>query len=69
MKDYCHPINPAEKGPASMEGTSEFTIPQLLHRCAETMGDKPALRVEREKEERKRGRTQYVHNYIHKHML
>jgi len=50
MKDYCHPINPAEKGPASMEGTSEFTIPQLLHRCAETMGDKPALRVEREKE-------------------
>ena len=50
MKDYCHPINPAEKGPASMEGTSEFTIPQLLQVCAETMGDKPALRVEREKE-------------------
>lgn len=53
MKDYCHPVIAASKGPASKDpetGTPEQTIPALLRRCAETHAQKPALRVEREKQ-------------------
>ena len=50
MKDYEHVVNFAEEGGAAEGGTPATTIPLLLRRCAETHGDMPALRVERERE-------------------
>jgi len=47
-KDYEHPINYAETGPASEKENPTTTIPALLRAAAETNGDKAAMRVERE---------------------